>query len=382
MKAVGTVAAVIAAVLAIVLVGLSVVRSKNTHVHEYTIWAYDEAQHWKVCEADGAESEHEDHAFDADNDYICECGAQHIHTYEWKYDADYHWKECPDGYKTRRVHHSFNDNGACECGYTTVMTEVRGVLKMYNGGVLVKDYKDVAFALTEAESGDAVDFNCKLDSEDGTYTFKVPQSKTAYILTISKGEYVPDSIAFDGTKEKIRDAKLLYISYVPTAGMENWGVIDYSQLGRNIIRLDNDMHFIFSKKTYNKVAFSVVLQGDWNSAGKNGRQGVVFRFKSGGNYAGIAPVQTFKDSFLRSDDEQYNTWGWDSAIGGPLTLAEGYSGDVFVDFESRSDLKEALNAGRLKLTVLRDGAVLYVFLRRDLSRGFYAFCNAMIELLI
>ena len=356
-KAIGIAVAAVVAVLAIALVW---VRSRTPHVHEYTKWAYDDAQHWKVCEVDGAESEHEDHAFDEDNDYICECGAQHIHTYEWRHDSEYHWKECPDGYKTRKKRHVFNDDGVCECGEKTVMTSVHGTLMMYNNGTLVEDYDGVTFTLTEADSGDVLDYHPKLES-NGAYSFKAPRDEK-YILTISKDEYVSDSIAFDGTKGSLRNAELVYIAYVPTPGMENWGLIDYSQLGKNIVRLDNDMQFLFTKKTYNKVALSVVLQSDWDSAEKDGRQGVIFRFKNGDDYVGVAPVQALKDSCIRGDDEQYSTWGWDPEIGKPLTHADGGDGKWLVDFEKRPDLKEKLAAGKLKLTVLRDGSVLYVFL--------------------
>ena len=150
--------------------------------------------------------------------------------------------------------------------------------------------------------------------------------------------------------------------------MEGWGQSDYSQLDKNIIGLNNDLQFIFSKKTYNKVAFTVTLQSDWNSAGKAGRQGVIFRFKDGDEYKGIAAMQTEGEKKLQSDGQtDYAAWWNKQGVGlnGSLDLAEGSSWDTLVDFASRTDLKDALNAGTLKLTVLRDGAVFYAYLNGE-----------------
>ena len=247
------------------------------------------------------------------------------------------------------------------------MTEVRGSLKIYNDGVLETDYAGVTLTLTDVIVGTEVKINSTLNT-DGTYSFKIPQSEKAYTLTIAKNGYISDSIAFNATNGTLRDAKLVYIAYASTPGMEGWGESDYSQLDKNIIRLNNDIQFIFSKKTYNKVAFSVVLQKDWNSAGGNGTQGVIFRFKDGDAYKGIAAMQTEGEKFLRNDGQtDYGKyWGWQGVgLNGSLDLAEGSNWDELVNFASRTDFKDALNAGTLKLTVLRDGAVFYAYLNGE-----------------
>lgn len=364
-KLIGSVAA--AMMLALAMGGFSACDGDNGHVHEYTKWAYNDTQHWKVCEADGAESTHIDHFFNAEDDYKCECGAQHTHVFEWKHNDEYHWQECADGFKTRKATHSFNDDGVCECGATMAMTEVRGSLKIYNDGALETDYEGVTLTLTDVADNTTVKINPTFNT-DGTYSFKIPQSEKAYTLTITKNGYISDSIAFNATNGTLRDAKLVYIAYASTPGMEGWGQSDYSQLDKNIIGLNNDLQFIFSKKTYNKVAFTVTLQSDWNSAGKNGRQGVIFRFKDGDEYKGIAAIQTEGEKQLQSDGQtDYGAW-WNAqgvGLNGSLDLAEGGGWDTLVDFASRTDLKDALNAGTLKLTVLRDGAVFYAYLNGE-----------------
>lgn len=364
-KLIGSVAA--AMMLALAMGGFSACDGDNGHVHEYTKWAYNDTQHWKVCEADGAESTHIDHFFNAEDDYKCECGAQHTHVFEWKHNDEYHWQECADGFKTRKSTHSFNDDGVCECGATMAMTEVRGSLKIYNDGALETDYEGVTLTLTDVADNTTVKINPTFNT-DGTYSFKIPQSEKAYTLTITKNGYISDSIAFNATNGTLRDAKLVYIAYASTPGMEGWGQSDYSQLDKNIIGLNNDLQFIFSKKTYNKVAFTVTLQSDWNSAGKNGRQGVIFRFKDGDEYKGIAAIQTEGEKQLQSDGQtDYGAW-WNAqgvGLNGSLDLAEGGGWDTLVNFASRTDLKDALNAGTLKLTVLRDGAVFYAYLNGE-----------------
>lgn len=364
-KLIGSVAA--AMMLALAMGGFSACDGDNGHVHEYTKWAYNDTQHWKVCEADGAESTHIDHFFNAEDDYKCECGAQHTHVYEWKHNDEYHWQECADGFKTRKTTHSFNDDGVCECGATMAMTEVRGSLKIYNDGAIETDYADVTLALTDVAADTTVKINSTFNT-DGTYSFKIPQSEKAYTLTITKNGYISDSIAFNATNGALREAKLVYIAYASTPGMEGWGQSDYSQLDKNIIGLNNDLQFIFSKKTYNKVAFTVTLQSDWNSWGRNGRQGVIFRFKDGDEYKGIAAMQTEGEKQLQSDGQtDYGAWWGAQGVGlnGSLDLAEGGGWDTLVNFASRTDLKDALNAGTLKLTVLRDGAVFYAYLNGE-----------------
>ena len=364
-KLIGSVAA--AMMLALAMGGFSACNGNDGHVHEYTKWAYDDTQHWKVCEADGAESTHIDHFFNAEDDYKCECGAQHTHVYEWKHNDEYHWQECADGFKTRKTTHSFNDDGVCECGATMAMTEVRGSLKIYNDGALETDYANVTLTLTDVAGDTTVKINPTFNT-DGTYSFKIPQSEKAYTLTITKNGYISDSIAFNATNGALREAKLVYIAYASTPGMEGWGQSDYSQLDKNIIGLNNDLQFIFSKKTYHKVAFSLMLQKDWNSWGRNGRQGVIFRFKDGDEYKGIAAMQTEGEKQLQSDGQtDYGAWWGAQGVGlnGSLDLAEGGSWDTLVNFASRTDLKDALNAGTLKLTVLRDGAVFYAYLNGE-----------------
>ena len=353
------------AMLAIALGGFSACNN-DSHTHEYTRWAYDETQHWKVCEEDGAESEHVSHFFNAEDDYKCECGAQHTHTYEWKHNDEYHWQECSDGFKTRKEQHSFNDDGVCLCGETMAMTEVHGTLKVYDNGMLETDYTGIAFTLTEIESGTEVKINPALGT-DGTYSFKIPQSEKAYMLTISKDEYISDSIAFDGSNGALRDAKLVYIAYATTPGMESWGTVDYSQLDKNIIRLDNDMQFIFSKKTYKQVAFSVTLQGSWNSTGADvdARQGVIFRFKEGNDYKGVISVQAVKDWGLWISRDNYATWDSNQDIFGKMAPVDGDFGELFLEFSNRPDLKEALKAGTLKLTMVRDGSMFYIYLNGE-----------------
>lgn len=322
-KLIGSVAA--AMMLALAMGGFSACDGDNGHVHEYTKWAYNDTQHWKVCEADGAESTHIDHFFNAEDDYKCECGA------------------------------------------TMAMTEVRGSLKIYNDGALETDYEGVTLTLTDVADNTTVKINPTFNT-DGTYSFKIPQSEKAYTLTITKNGYISDYIAFNATNGTLRDAKLVYIAYASTPGMEGWGQSDYSQLDKNIIGLNNDLQFIFSKKTYHKVAFSLMLQKDWNSWGRNGRQGVIFRFKDGDEYKGIAAMQTEGEKQLQSDGQtDYGAWWGPQGVGlnGSLDLAEGSSWDTLVNFASRTDLKDALNAGTLKLTVLRDGAVFYAYLNGE-----------------
>ena len=74
------------------------------HEHEYTKWEHDATQHWKVCEEDGAESERVDHFFNPEEDYVCECGAEHTHVLVWKHNSEITGKNVKMGTKPVRKH--------------------------------------------------------------------------------------------------------------------------------------------------------------------------------------------------------------------------------------------------------------------------------------
>ena len=360
-KAIGFIAGAVAAVAVIVAAVIGV--GKLIHTHEYTTWDYDDTQHWKICEADGAESSHEDHWFDPDNDYVCECGYQHTHDFAWQYDDNEHWQVCTaDGYQTAKTRHNYNGDGVCECGATTQMATLSGTVRLYRDGQQEKDYTGVTFTLREAKTNFEVYANETLDSKTGNYTVKVPAGDTAYVLTISKTDYSTDSIGFTAKDETLRDAELVYLSFAPTNSMTTWGSQDYSRLNQGVITLDNDIQVILSKDTYKTVAFSVTLQPDWNSGkDKNGRQGIMFRFMDGKEYAGVVGVQADSDKALQFDaQEGYSKW-WCGDNDTELALADGFGWDWMADLSKRTDLKNQLNSGKLTLTVVRDGSNFYVF---------------------
>ena len=154
---------------------------------------------------------------------------------------------------------------------------------------------------------------------------------------------------------------LEYDAFAPTAGMSTWGSVrDFSKQNDGKITLDNDIQFIYSKDTFKNVAFTLTLQKDWNSKGKNGRQGISFRFKNENGYQGIAAVQTEGERILQFDGEGGYA-GWWHKPSEEFALAEGSGWDSLFLFENRTALKEKLNNGTLEITVAREGATFYVF---------------------
>ena len=95
--------------------------SGKKHVHDYSEWAYNGTEHWKVCPVDDAEQEgtREEHTI---VDGKCECGYQeappaHVHTYtELQSDVTYHWLECPvDNDYVDRFGHIYRDGKCIVC---------------------------------------------------------------------------------------------------------------------------------------------------------------------------------------------------------------------------------------------------------------------------
>ncbi len=187
--------------------------------------------------------------------------------------------------------------------------------------------------------------------------------------SVKTNNYLNGELKITAGEKNENALTLEYDAFATTSGMEGWGSVrDFSKQNDGKITLDNDLQFIFSKKRYHKVAFSVLLQKDWNSAGRNGRQGVIFRFRNGDEYKGIAAMQTEGEKQLQSDGQtDYGAWWGAQGVGlnGSLDLAEGGGWNTLVNFASRTDFKAALNAGTLKLTVLRDGAVFYAYLNGE-----------------
>ena len=95
----------------------------NKHTHEYTKWAHNDTQHWKVCPTDNEEEPDSR----ADHNYVdgaCECGATspHEHNYtKWANNGTQHWKVCPDDNvadTNSYANHVYDqeDNTKCVCG--------------------------------------------------------------------------------------------------------------------------------------------------------------------------------------------------------------------------------------------------------------------------
>lgn len=98
------------------------------HTHTYSEWGSNKTHHWKYCPDDNErdESSLEKH-YDSDLDGKCDaCGHEvelpHVHDYsKWASDADNHWKVCPDDNakdaSSVAPHADENNDGKCDvCG--------------------------------------------------------------------------------------------------------------------------------------------------------------------------------------------------------------------------------------------------------------------------
>lgn len=267
------------------------------HTHDYTQWAHDDNQHWKVCPDDNEvdESSKEDHLFVAGE---CECGAT----------------EQP--------------GPVVEVKYGTVT----GKVKLYKQGAYATDLTGI-----KVDMGND-DVEIKGSVADGAYQFTVTNVKVGaiYNLTITKTGYKPYSTEIEleeeGEEAKIGGTNGVTLQYEVFGLLCGWDseYHDFSHANDEdpyITYLESDGSKTFdvlTKDSYNDVSASLKVEYG-NSLHNWHTQGIVLKFEDGkhvivryhngdqvnGNiqYVDNAWDVCPKENTLFGDDAQLNEWG-------------------------------------------------------------------------
>lgn len=168
------------------------------HVHDYSEWGSNQTHHWKFCPEDQEQDEstkekHYDNNLDGKCD-VCghEVALPHTHSYsEWGYDAENHWKYCPDDNEkdasSVAAHTDANNDGKCDaCGQDVEAPVSESVTIETVDGVptlIVKGPTPVVEGVTigalrlHAEANKADLFWNNTSKFASSYEFKVPLSE-------------------------------------------------------------------------------------------------------------------------------------------------------------------------------------------------------------
>jgi len=175
--------------------------------------------------------------------------------------------------------------------------------------------------------------------------------------TISKAGYIPLNITVGATAY----AEAITMQYDTFYAYKNWGTWDFSKQNDGTISMTNGLEMAFTKDTFDEVAFSVLL--GQKQPGKDGNQGIAFRFGDD-----IATIKMENQQKVQVLGGTYADWYVSPGnIAAGSKLPDGNWHDLIFLTGDNADANAATylqhyNAGTLKLTCVRKGATVYVFL--------------------
>ncbi|HEY8389757.1 MAG TPA: hypothetical protein VIL26_02205 [Clostridia bacterium] len=346
----------IACVLSTVILFGCKQKTVETHVHNYTIWQYDNEGHWKECEAnDGATSEKEAHNYTI-----------------WQYDNEGHWKKCECGATSEKEEHVFVD-GKCECGASEpkFYSTASGQVKLYKLGKEVTDYTGVN---VEIDDDDVV---VNYNQTTGEFTISNAEVGKEYTLTITKEYYETYSTIIQVEKDTntvIGGSNGIVLNYKMFTNIINMWNDDYIAQGLSLnideggipyISSTRDSFALKSNEGFDDVAMTLYVKKSNNQPkdeGGAGCQGIVFMF--GNKYVQLkikrsGAIETSHDYlWSNSYSEAYQTY-----MPGSNTwwLYDKDGKTIYQDNMLTEEELAKYEEGTFSLTLVRQGAKIYIY---------------------
>lgn len=255
---------------------------------------------------------------------------------------------------------------------TTKVGTYTYIAESAQAGTVAATFKQIVNSSLES----AVTFN-RLDAKPVTAAVILSNANFEYECSILEGKIVLDTIAageytasvngciglkITVTAEKYTEA--LTFEYDTFKHITAWGSFDFTQQNANpsIIGATNDCHIIMTNDKYDDVMATIYLKGENVT---QGNQGILFRFtgdgcNNNGDYIQVRMEGKIKIQFALGNDY------WSGA-----SNAEGSGWQDLIFFEDTNDGKAdadaatyiaAYDAGTLKLTAVRKGSVVLVYL--------------------
>ena len=340
-----------------VVLGLSVLAAcdVDSHTHSFTEVGFDATNHWKYCKEDNVKDD----------------ASVKAHEYtETGSDETNHWKYCKvDNVKdpaSVEAHKDEDKNGKCDvCGHAVKVTveygTLKGVVSLVKLGTTTASGDGVTIKVTNSKGEVAVkDFT--LDKATGAYTMQCPVGE--YTLKVSKKGYNEISYEIEITKNETvtMNVTLEYVNFVAKDlfGWDNNIRESYVDGKATVTALGNTvMHPTVD--TFDQVAFTTYLK----KSNTTEVQGAFVRF--GEKYIWV----TIKNS--GSIEWNCDTWDargkdnvthltWNHFCLSEWFMCDSEGNTTYQNGGNLTDEEKAMfEAGTLPLTLVRNGANVYVF---------------------
>ena len=340
-----------------VVLGLSVLAAcdVDSHTHSFTEVGFDATNHWKYCKEDNVKDD----------------ASVKAHEYtETGSDETNHWKYCKvDNVKdpaSVEAHKDEDKNGKCDvCGHAVNVTveygTLKGVVSLVKLGTTTASGDGVTIKVTNSKGEVAVkDFT--LDKATGAYTMQCPVGE--YTLKVSKKGYNEISYEIEITKNETvtMNVTLEYVNFV-AKDLFGWnnniresyvdGKATVTALGNTVMHQTVD--------TFDQVAFTTYLK----KSNTGELQGAFVRF--GEKYIWVV-IKT--DGSIEWNCDLWNERGKDNVTHltwnkfGPNEwwMCDSDGNPTYQKGANLTDDEKAMfEQGTLPLTLVRNGASVYVF---------------------
>ena len=338
-----------------VVLGLSVLAACNSHTHDFTEVGFDATNHWKYCKEDNVKDD----------------ASVKAHEYtETGSDETNHWKYCKvDNVKdpaSVEAHKDEDKNGKCDvCGHAVKVTveygTLKGVVSLVKLGTTTASGDGVTIKVTNSKGEVAVkDFT--LDKATGAYTMQCPVGE--YTLKVSKKGYNEISYEIEITKnETVTMNVTLERNNFADKDILGWnnnikesyvdGKATVTALGNTVMHQTVDLFDQVAFTTYLKKSNTSELQGAFV---RFGEKYIWVTIKNDGS------IEWNCDTWDARGKDNVTHLTWNKFGPNEWWMCDSDGGKMYQNGGNLTDEEKAMfEQGTLPLTMVRNGANVYVF---------------------
>ena len=340
-----------------VVLGLSVLAACDVdgHTHDFTEIGFDATNHWKYCKEDNVKDD----------------ASVKAHEYtETGSDETNHWKYCKvDNVKdpaSVEAHKDEDKNGKCDvCGHAVKVTveygTLKGVVSLVKLGTTTASGDGVTIKVTNSKGEVAVkDFT--LDKATGAYTMQCPVGE--YTLKVSKKGYNEISYEIEITKNETvtMNVTLEYVNFVAKDlfGWDNSiresyvdGKATVTALGSTVMHPTIDLFDQVAFTTYLKKSNTAELQGAFV---RFGEKYIWVTIKNSGS------IEWNCDTWDARGKDNVTHLTWNHFCSSEWFMCDSEGNTTYQNGGNLTDEEKTMfEAGTLPLTLVRNGANVYVF---------------------
>ena len=340
-----------------VVLGLSVLAACNVdgHTHDFTEVGFDATNHWKYCKEDNVKDD----------------ASVKAHEYtETGSDETNHWKYCKvDNVKdpaSVEAHKDEDKNGKCDvCGHAVKVTveygTLKGVVSLVKLGTTTASGDGVTIKVTNSKGEVAVkDFT--IDKATGAYTMQCPVGE--YTLKVSKKGYNEISYEIEITKNETvtMNVTLEYVNFV-AKDLFGWdnniresyvdGKATVTALGSTVMHPTVDTFDRVAITTYLKKSNTAELQGAFV---RFGEKYIWVTIKNSGS------IEWNCDTWDARGKDNVTHLTWNHFCSSEWFMCDSEGNTTYQNGGNLTDEEKTMfEEGTLPLTLVRNGANVYVF---------------------